>query len=274
MKKIIGCLLNIFSKFYFKKSVFIAFDLFCKPRAGKLHGDLPQILMESEINRFDYKDSFIQYYWWNKDLKNKPIVLLIHGWESNAARWEPLIRYLGQNYRILGFDAKGLGASPGRRFNVPEFSELIGTVISKFRPTLIVSHSLGSFALLAQLAKVHYEFISKVVLTGCLDKFGDVLLNYSKMMGYNKELENGILRYAENLIDMPIDNYASRLFIKSVNARFLLIHDKRDEIVLLEECETFHRVFKDLDHTIVYTDVYGHSLQGAEVYQTIGNFIS
>ncbi|WP_026038727.1 alpha/beta hydrolase [Myroides injenensis] len=274
MKKIIGCLLNIFSKFNKRKSVFIAFDLFCKPRAGKLHGDLPQILKESDINRFDYKDSFIQYYLWNKDLENKPLILLIHGWESNAARWEPLIRYLGKNYRIIGFDARGLGASPGRRFNVPEFSELIGTVISKFQPTIIVSHSLGSFALLAQLAKEQYKFISKVVLTGCLDKFGDVLLNYSKMMGYNKKLEDGILRYAESLINMPIDSYASHLFIKSAKAEFLLIHDKRDEIVLLEECEIFHKVFKESNHTIVYTDLYGHSLQGVEVYQTIGNFIS
>ncbi|MTG98687.1 MULTISPECIES: alpha/beta hydrolase [Myroides] len=275
MKKCIGACLNLLSYFSLPKAVSIAFKLFSTPRKGRLKArELSDFLSQAEQYAISIDGQQIHCYKWNAHLVSKPLVLLIHGWESNSNRWEQLVAFLGrENYRFVAFDAFGMGLSSGKVFNVPAYSNLIRQMLLHFEPSRVVSHSLGSFALLSSLAGHYYSFLEKVVLLGCPNRFKDVLVNYGDMMSYNSKLRNGIYDYAQTLIDVPLDDYAAEYYIEKFNLPVLLIHDRLDDVVVLEECHLFHERIKVANSHLVLTEGYGHSLQDAKVYQAIEDFI-
>ena len=84
--KFLGLGLNLLSFAFPKKATKIAYGLFSEPRAGKLNNEqLPEILQQAQSEKISYEDSFFQTYTWKG---NDTIILLVHGWEGNASRWE------------------------------------------------------------------------------------------------------------------------------------------------------------------------------------------
>ncbi|MEC4115189.1 alpha/beta hydrolase [Myroides pelagicus] len=274
MKKVIGSGLNVLSWFNLSKSVELAFTLFSTPRKGKIEGEFPLFLDKADKGSMLVKGQRVQYYQWNIDDVDKPLIMLIHGWESNSNRWEEVVKYLSYDqYRFIAFDAFGLGKSQGKRFKVPDFSDLIDVMLAKFSPDYVIAHSLGAFASLACLSVKSYPFIQRLVLLGGPDSFQDILLKYSKMMGYNKSITNGILDYAQGLLTMPLANYSSVCFLNGVTIPLIVIHDQSDCAVLVSECRAFHKKVIEMNNKVIFTDQLGHSLQSDEVYEYIKEFI-
>lgn len=273
MVRCIGLLINIVSLFSMKKARQIAYKLFSTPRSGKLDlRQLPPFLAETRRTSFIYEKWNIQSYQWNSDRHDLPLVLLFHGWESNASRWEQMITYLGKEFRYICIDSMGLGVSDGSNLSVIDYSHLIDHCLITFKPNYIVSHSLGSFALLHQLSVGYYPFIDKVVLMGCLDKFQHVINNYNRLLHYRSSLREALLLYLESLIDMKMDKYASHCFIKHVSLDILLIHDRDDVIVALNECTSFHEEVSKKGIEIFYTEGLGHSVQAPIVFQKVFDY--
>ena len=99
-----------------------AYTLFSVPRDGVLK-TLPTFLGSSAMKKLKYKNMNIQTYEW---FGSKETVLLIHGWESNANRWQGVIQYLKKyNYRIIALDAPGQGLSDGKELNAVLYSEFV-----------------------------------------------------------------------------------------------------------------------------------------------------
>src|SRR5690606_40658400 len=89
-----------------------SYTLFSVPRDGVLK-TIPTFLGSSDMKKLQYKNLDIQTYEW---FGSKETILLIHGWESNANRWQGVIQYLKKrNYRIIALDAPGQGLSDGDR---------------------------------------------------------------------------------------------------------------------------------------------------------------
>ena len=51
----------------------------------------------------------LQAYLWDK--AGVPTLLLVHGYPDNHEIWQPLIRELAADYRIVAYDVRGCGAS-------------------------------------------------------------------------------------------------------------------------------------------------------------------
>ena len=68
-------------------------EILFKPRKGRLTDENRQTLSEATWETLSLGDIKIQTYRWEG---NKGTVLLAHGWESNAARWEVLVNRRGQ----------------------------------------------------------------------------------------------------------------------------------------------------------------------------------
>lgn len=273
MKKLIGVLLNTLSIFNAKASVKIAFKLFSTPLKGKLHGQLPAFLQRATLQKLDFNGQSMQCYIW--DITSKPIqtILLVHGWQSNSNRWEDLINYLPNNYRIIAIDAMGQGKSQGKQLSVYHYSQLIQQALEVFNPNVVISHSLGSFALLAALSKGHNPGLNKVVVMGSLDKFKDIVDNYYKMMGYSKALQRQITLYLQSIIQMDMESYCGALFVENLLVKTLVIHDYQDQVIPLEQSKELHEVLKQNGAQIIYTKDLDHSLQDPKVYQSIKDFI-
>ncbi|MCC9043096.1 alpha/beta hydrolase [Myroides sp. M-43] len=270
MIKSIGFLVNLISLFSLQSARSIAYKLFSTPRTGKLKANKPPVfLAQSNRSSFVFNGLTIQCYLWNNENSTLPIVMLFHGWESNASRWEQMITYFGIEFRYICIDSMGLGLSGGSNLSVIDYSRLMDVCLTKYQPDYVVSHSLGAFALLHQLSVGQYPFIKKAILMGCLDKFQGVIDNYNNLLGYRESLKNNLLVYLESLINMKMDQYASRYFIKEIATDVLIIHDKNDEAVVLDECTVFHQEARDRGIEVFYTQGFGHSVQDPIVFDKI-----
>jgi hypothetical protein len=70
--------------FVFPRKLQLAYAFFSEPREGKLsQTGLPKILQEAKSRPFNTKN--ISNLFW---AGNDTVILLVHGWESNASRWE------------------------------------------------------------------------------------------------------------------------------------------------------------------------------------------
>ncbi|ALU26553.1 MULTISPECIES: alpha/beta hydrolase [Myroides] len=273
MVKCLGLLINLLSLFAPKRACAIAYKLFSTPRKGQLkRRDIPYFLSEAHQDRFVYDGLSIQCYRWNQERSELPLMMLFHGWESNAGRWEELVTYLDDQYQYISIDAMGLGLSDGSNLSVIDYSHLMDHCLRAFRPQYVVAHSLGAFALLHQMSVVKYDFVEKVVLMACLDRFQHVIDNYIGMLGYWKKVSSDLLRFLEGLIDMDMGEYASRNFIKSLSNQTLIIHDKEDVVVELAECTVFHDFANQKGIEVYYTEGLGHSVQDRIVFEKIKNY--
>ena len=130
LSKTIGLYINILSYIAPEKASRLAYKFFSEPRDGRLTKEsLPDILKEAEAEIITFDNFIFQTYIW-KGNENK--VLLVHGWESNASRWELFIPYLKKaGSTIIAVDAPAHGLSSGHEFTIPRYSQFINRVVQE-----------------------------------------------------------------------------------------------------------------------------------------------
>lgn len=273
MEKGVGILVNLMSFFALNKAVYWVHKFFATPRNGKLNKQhLPLFLQKATPSFFIYKNEKVYTYQWNSQALDKPLLLLIHGWESNSARWEALQTYLGSDFRYVAFDAPSLGQSYGRNLSVKNYQEVIDLAIEKFQPQGVIGHSLGAFTLFQQLSEQIYPSVEKVVIMGVFDRFEIILSHYFKLLGYNKRLIKAYRYHIEQWIGKPLAVYCSSKALETVDIPVLCIHDIQDPQVFYQETVHFHQALQAKNNRVVSTTGLGHSLQDEGVFETIQAF--
>jgi pimeloyl-ACP methyl ester carboxylesterase len=142
LAKTLGIYINFLSFVYPKKAMKLAYRFFSEPRDGKLKTQLiPNILKgaSQEFLTFDVH-RFSVYVWKGNETK----ILLVHGWESNSARWETFFPYLLKSgSTIIALDGPAHGLSNGKEFSVPIYAQFLNVVVQKFNPNYLIGHSIG-----------------------------------------------------------------------------------------------------------------------------------
>lgn len=96
-------------------------------------------------------------------------VVFLHGFRGSGRYWEPHVRALARDRRIIIVDLLGFGRSPwpaDARYDVREHVEAIHRTIGPMvagRPAAIVGHSMGA-VLAAEYARAHPAEVSQVIL--------------------------------------------------------------------------------------------------------------
>jgi len=54
--------------------------------------------------------------------KDAPAVVFSHGWTCSTRYWNPQVRALGADYRVITYDQRGHGASANNRSTAPTYS--------------------------------------------------------------------------------------------------------------------------------------------------------
>ncbi|WP_353161774.1 alpha/beta hydrolase [Myroides odoratus] len=275
MEKVVGALVNVISLCSMQTALHWVHKLFATPRKGKLNPKhLPPFLKQAKGSFFCYKNEKVYTYQWNEETTEKPIILLIHGWESNSARWEALCTYLGNRFRFVAVDAPSLGMSYGKNLSVKNYQEVIDLALERFQPQFVVGHSLGAFALFQQISEGQYPWIQKVVIMGAFDRFEVILSHYYALLGYSRRVREAYHDYIEHLINKPLSSYCSAEAVQFVEVPVLCIHDKTDPQVSYEEAVSFHQALVHKKNLVVSTTNLGHSLQDEAVFKTIQAFFS
>ncbi|MDB9755625.1 alpha/beta hydrolase [Winogradskyella sp.] len=268
--KSIGNTLNATSLLASKYASKKALNLFASPRKGRYTESQKNVIASSKLCVLNYKNFKIATYQWSGTNKT---ILLAHGWESNASRWDYILEDLkAQNYNIIALDAPAHGASGAKQFNAVLYSEFINVVAKKFKPDVLIGHSVGGMASVFCLYNHKSESIKKMILLGAPAHFTGVFARYKTMMGYNKRISRGLDAIVLERFGKPVDYFSAANFTGIIEAKGLIIHDKKDRIIPFEDAKLFANRYKNSE--LISTTGFGHGLKDKSLKPKIIEFIN
>ncbi len=270
LTKSIGIYLNALSYLNPEKATKIAYQFFSEPREGRLVREkLPKVLKEAHKELYEHKGEHFQTYTWKG---NENVVLLVHGWESNASRWENLLPYLKRSEStIIALDAPGHGLSSGKEFNIPQYATFIDIVAQKFKPKYLIGHSLGGKTCLYYQSVYQNENIEKMVILGAPSDFKIILNNYITLLSLNSKISSGIENHYHKHFNLTLEDFSGQKFASKIKTKGFIAHDTEDTIVLFEEGQKIASGWED--SIFMQTKGLGHSLHGEELYQKVYEFL-
>jgi len=271
ISKSLGLYINILSYIYPKKASWLAYKFFSHPRDGRLIKEsLPDILKEAEAEMITHNDFLFQMYTWHG---NDTKVLLMHGWESNASRWEQLIGYLKKSgCTIIAVDAPAHGLSSGAEFNIPQYAEFVDIVVQKVKPNYLVGHSLGGAT--AIFFQSHYpnDYIQKMVVLGAPCDLATILKNYIGMLSLNSNVFQLLEKHFFEHFRIRTHEFSGSIFVNNIKkVKGLIAHDIHDTVVSFKEAKKIAAAWPEAK--FITTNGLGHSLHGDALYNSIYSFL-
>jgi len=268
--KSIGLYINLMSYVFPGKAAKLAYKFFSEPREGKLLPNaIPDILKEAEREVLFHEDYTIQTYTWRGN-ENK--ILLVHGWESNASRWEQFIILLRKSKcTIIALDGPGQGLSSGIEFNIPLYAKHVNTLMEKFHPQYIIGHSMGGATCLYYQYKYNNPLLQKMVLLGSPSEFELILSNYKKTISLNDKAFQLLKEKFVERFNIHPSEFSGKKFASSFNFKGLIAHDIDDTVVSFNEGKQIAEAWKSSQ--FIETKGLGHSLHDKELYEKINMFL-
>lgn len=268
--KSIGLYINLMSYFLPKKAARLAYKFFSEPREGKLLPNaIPDILKEAEQEVLFHEDCTIQTYTWRGN-ENK--ILLVHGWESNAARWEQFIILLRKSKcTVIALDGPGQGLSSGIEFNIPQYAKHVNALMEKFHPQYIIGHSMGGATCLYYQYKYKNPLLQKMVLLGAPSEFELILNNYKKTISLNDKAFQLLKEMFVERFNIHPSEFSGKKFASGFNFKGLIAHDIDDTVVAFNEGKQIAEAWKS--SRFIETKGLGHSLHDKELYEKINLFL-
>lgn len=270
LTKLAGLYINILLIIAPKKALHLAYGFFTQPRKGKYpSNEKPSFLQNVESKQFDVANhKFLTYFWKG----NNKVILLVHGWESNAARWEQLVAELQKTgATILAIEAPAHGNSSGKEFNIPTYSKFIDYICKQFKVTDIVGHSLGGASCVYYQNFYQNSDIKKIVLLGAPSDLRILLENFTKLLSIHPKIFNYFEAHYQNHFGLKIDEFSSIYFGKNIKTKGLIIHDINDDVVKIAEAYKTLSSWKNT--TFIETKNLGHSMHDSSVYTKISEFL-
>lgn len=270
LPKLIGMTYNATAFVHPELAADWAMQTFCRIRKGSVRPDQAAFLESArqvtrQINGFD-----IQEYQWEGPGET---VVLVHGWESNAARWRNLIDMLvASDFNVVAFDAPGHGRSTGKFLNVILYAECLDKIIKIHSPKHLVGHSVGGMTILYNEYRRPAASVQQIVTTGAPSEFSEVMDEYRDVLGLNASMMRALDRLVLDKFGFTIREFSTRTFAKDNLKKGLLIHDKYDPVTPYHASQKVHEVWKD--SRLITTEGYGHSLHQADVNKAILDFLS
>lgn len=267
--KSIGLYINFLSYVAPKKAYKLAYKFFSEPRKGKLDpNNLPKTLQKASIEQHKFNNhNFHSYTWKGSD----DVILLVHGWESNASRWKKLLSRLKKTGKtIIAIDAPAHGLSSGKEFNVPTYAEFIELAVQKFNPKIVIGHSIGGNAIAYFQAHYNHTF-EKMILIGAPSDFDIILNNFINILGLNKRVHQALIDYTKKRFNIVIEDFSATKFLKNTTIPGIIAHDVDDDVVLFEEGKKIANSWKTAE--FISTKGLGHSMHDEYLYQSIVRFI-
>ncbi len=280
LTKSIGLYLNVLSYINLDAAKNKAYQLFSKPRKGKLKKEkLPKTLQNVTYETFEFQTEKFQTYIWNgtrgeakRSEANEEVILLVHGWESNASRWKKLLDHLKPlGKTIIAIDGPGHGLSEGKEFNAPKYAEYINVLSQKYQPQTVIAHSVGGAAVAYYLNKYKNPNIEKVVLLGAPSDFKILSDNFINLLSLNNKIKTQLEIFYFQKFNIQIDDFAGHKFAKNFTQKAFIAHDTNDKVVLIDEGRKYAKEWKNA--IFIETNGLGHSMHDPDLYQKIIDFI-
>ncbi|WP_066221023.1 alpha/beta hydrolase [Formosa haliotis] len=269
--KSVGSYLNLMSYISKPYAGNKALNLFTHPRKGRVLEWQVDFLNTAYKEELSYNNLPIMTYRWLGD-KTKDTILLAHGWESNSYRWNSIIPELNKKgYTIVALDAPAHGHSGGSEFNALLYAEFINVVAKRFKPQIIMAHSVGGMAATVFQNKYQIPSLEKLILLGAPSEFKDIISRYVDLLGYSNRLSHQLNKAIIRRFGIAPNEFSTADYLNSVKTKGLIIHDKNDPVIPYNDALLLNNSLKN--STLISTEGLGHSLNDASVRDHIYNFL-
>jgi pimeloyl-ACP methyl ester carboxylesterase len=226
-----GLTINQLSHLSMKAAGWFAFELWRRPMGRSSVRPPDRVIHDaSHVSLIRHgRQSVVTYRWGDG---SRPI-LLVHGWQSRASRFAPLIsRLLSEGFSPVSYDAPGHGDSRGAAGTILDHQQIVQLLAERHGPfDGVVAHSLGvPFALYA----VRNGLTAPAVITiGGVCDFGFLVDAMCGLLRLRPEVNRALRRTIENRLfggDRDIwRNFSAD--VPALNSQLLIIHDTDDETV-------------------------------------------
>ena len=252
-----------------------SYKLFAKPRKGAITAEQEIFLATSERSSLEYDGHIIPIYCWKNENPNAKSVLLAHGWESNAARWQPLSPYLQKlGVTIYALDALAHGAAAhddeNKYFSAVQYGLNLRETLKRIQPHFIIGHSAGGYAVTYALSDQTFDNLQKVILLAPSSdsrSFFNLYLNY---LSYNDRVKKAYYKYVEDLVG-DLEKLTGQYLAKNIKIPALIIHDINDDVVSYKQSELLHAAWKN--STLHLTNGIGHRMRDEKIYEEIIKYL-
>lgn len=216
-----------------------AFKLMCTPRKIKFKTKEKEFYSVARKSQVPSEVGMIPCY----EVGNisGPLVLLVHGWESNAGSMSGVGNVLAEmGYRVVSFDSPAHGNQQSKRTTMADWLVAMEAVIEKLNPSQpfsIVGHSFGSAASVMLLSKHNYP-IDRLLLLSSPNKLLNFFEPFRKAIDVKPEVYRIILDKVEGILGESLDTLRVDYKIKEVSASYFgIVHDKFDKVLDFNNAE-------------------------------------
>jgi len=251
----------------------VAFQFFCTPRRLPVREKDAALLASAEQGFLVYQKQKISTYSWRSEQPDAKSVLLLHGWESNSARWRKYIRGLrAAGFTVHAIDAPASGNSHGKRLNVILYSNVVMEFIAKNgSPNVIIGHSLGGAAAVMSTTLLAAAQPEKMVLLGVFAESTRVIQDFGQVLGVNPGVITAIYKEIEKRSGAPIEAYSvTQKTLQLLGVKGLVVHDTNDDVAPVAEGRM---VAKTWGASFFQTEGFGHRLQDKSVVTAVVDFV-
>jgi pimeloyl-ACP methyl ester carboxylesterase len=269
----LGRWINRISKISPKAAGRLAFQVFGMPFAGKLRAKDREFYATGEPHFFEIEKHKIATYEW-KSTPNAPLLIFVHGWESNAARWRYFIREaIKLGYHVVAFDAPAHGDSSGKHINLPLYMQVLAEIGRKFGPIeCLIGHSFGGAAIMQTLAKTDIPRPKSTIIIGSYERTAKIFEDYVQYTGMIPLILEQLKKEVFRVSGRTLDDFNNSLAVKNLgDIRALFLHDVGDEICPIQDARNNHAAW--LGSKLVETTGLGHKMQHISVVHAVFNFI-
>lgn len=270
LPKLIGTTYNATALFHPRLAANWAFHTFCRIRNGSVRPGQVDFLKSARSVKRKVENLDIQEYQWYGP---GDTVILVHGWESNAARWRQLISMLAEaDFNVIAFDAPGHGRSSGKFLNVVLYGECLEALLQIHKPVHLVGHSVGGMTILYNEFKRPNPNVKQIVTTGAPSEFYEIMEEYQDILGLSARMMRAFDRLVIEKFGYTIREFSTTTFAASNKKKGLLIHDKQDRVAPYHGSVNVHKAWKG--SRLMSTEGYGHSLHQEDVNRAILDFLN
>lgn len=208
-----------------------------------------------------------------------PTVILLHGWNSEAAFMTAFVApLLAQGFRVVAFDMPAHGASTGAELNIPLGVAALAAVARVFAPLhAVVTHSFGGAIALAALAgsvpgQPSVE-ARRLALIAAPSSIAMITRNFGATIGLGRRGQAALEKRIHSVAGNPIEVFEGREQLAAISLPTLVIHDRQDRELDFHHAEALAAAGPFV--TLEETGGLGHRriLQAKQVVESVTRFV-
>ncbi len=233
MLKLIRLYYTILSAVSPKTASKTAFKLFQKVRKKNIRQREQPFYDKASHYTLKYEKEDLDCYEFGKE--HKDVVVLVHGWDSNAGCMFGFIdKLVANNKRVVTFNLPGHAFYKSSQTNYLECKqafELIVNDISDYNKISFISHSFGSGIVAYGLSALNIK-VDKLVLLTSPNFVVDIFTDFKNIIGLGDKAFELMNNKASALLKEDIKKVSTEDKLQMVNFNdALLIHDKNDKVI-------------------------------------------